>query len=288
VRADGSVAWVLLSTSLVRDADGAPTHLISQMEDVTTSKELGGELIRQAFHDPLTGLANRLLVVDRLGHALVRLGRQPGLVAVLFLDLDRFKAINDTYGHDAGDRLLVIIGGRIRSAVRPADTVARIGGDEFVIVCEDITSQAEVVDIAERIKAAITVPCPLNGGEATISASVGVALASGPDELAETLLRDADTAMYRAKEHGKDRHELFTDVMRAWVAERVDAERDLRQAIRDQRLLVLYQPIISLHSNTITGVEALMRYQTPNGELVEPHHFLDVAEESRLIVPVGT
>ena len=245
------------------------------------------ELTRQALHDHLTDLPNRTLFLDRLGQALARLNRSQTTLAVLFLDLDRFKVVNDSLGHHAGDRLLWAVADRLRGVLRPGDTAARLGGDEFTLLCEGLHSAAEAAMIAERVAEAIRRPFQVGATEVVISTSVGIAMASGPDNQPEALLRDADAAMYRAKERGKARYELFDDDMRRRAVERLDTENALRRALERDELQLAYQPDIDLRTGRITGVEALLRWHHPDRGIVLPTAFIGLAEETGLIVPIG-
>ena len=247
-------------------------------------------LAYQAHHDPLTGLPNRMLFLEFLVLASARSRRFHSRVAVLFLDLDRFKFVNDSLGHDAGDRLLVALGERLSEAVRPGDTVARFGGDEFVVLCEDLSGpdpRRQATDVADRLLAVIGEPFLLDGDEHYLSASIGIALARSGDERPEALLRDADSAMYRAKDRGKARWELFDEAMRASALERVEIENALHRAIDREEFRVVYQPVVALTDGRCIGAEALVRWQHPERGLLTPGEFVDLAEESGLIVPVG-
>jgi diguanylate cyclase (GGDEF)-like protein/PAS domain S-box-containing protein len=238
-----------------------------------------------ALHDELTGLPNRRLVRDRIGQALRRRGG--GQVAVLIVDLDRFKVINDSLGHAAGDELLLAVAPRLREAIRPSDTVARLGGDEFVVVCEGLADPRDAVAVAERIAATIMQPVALADGPHHLSASVGIALADCPSATADSLLRDADAAMYRAKERGRGRYELFDELMREQVLLRMRTENELRRALDGGELRVHYQPIVDLGDRRPIGVEALVRWQHPDRGLLAPGEFIGVAEEAGLIGELG-
>jgi diguanylate cyclase (GGDEF)-like protein len=203
------VIWVHSAASLVRDEDGTPEFVIVMLDDVTARKQAEQELSHRALHDPLTGVPNRDLLYDRLQMALARMPRQEAATAVLFLDLDRFKDVNDTFGHDAGDRLLVAVARRLEGTVRPSDTVSRFGGDEFVILCEDITGDDGAVTAAWRVLQSLARPFVIDEGEIYVEASVGVAIALGQRQRPERLIRDADAAMYRAKQLGRGRVVLF-------------------------------------------------------------------------------
>jgi diguanylate cyclase (GGDEF)-like protein len=240
-----------------------------------------------AVHDALTGLPNRTLALDRIDHALHGIEREDLTVAVIVLDLDRFKVINDSLGHAAGDRLLLAIAPRLLDAVRPSDTVARLGGDEFVIVCEHLAGAREAIVLAERIEAAVARPLTLDSGEHHVSASIGIAVATDGRETPQSMLRDADAAMYRAKAGGRGRVELFDDRMREQVLGRLRMETELRRAIDRGDLRVHYQPIVDLESRRPVSVEALVRWERPNGRLMPPDMFIPVAEETGLIFDVG-
>jgi diguanylate cyclase (GGDEF)-like protein len=243
------------------------------------------DAVHQATHDPLTGLPNRSLVIDRLDQALARSQRSRGRVTVLFTDLDRFKVVNDSYGHAAGDGVLLCISERLRAAVRPHDTVGRLSGDEFVIVCEDLTDR-EALDVAGRVAAAVAQPILLGGRDSIITASIGIAHAE-PGTRAEDMLRDSDVAMYGAKERGRSRIELFDAEMRRRMLDRLEMERSLRTAITAGELRLVYQPIVSFDGWRVVAAEALVRWEHPERGLVQPAEFIPLAEESGLILPLG-
>jgi diguanylate cyclase (GGDEF)-like protein len=246
------------------------------------------ETRRRGLHDPLTGLPNRTLVLDRIAHALARQDRSEGSVAVLFLDVDNFKVVNDSLGHRAGDNLLCQLAARLSDAVRPADTVGRFGGDEFVVLCEDVTDEPMALRIAGRLARVFAEPFSLEGDDVHVaSASIGVVLRDGAHDDPEELLRDADAAMYRAKERGRARVELFDTGMRARAIGRLQTEGDLRRALERDELRVVYQPIVALGDGRIRGFEALVRWQHPERGLLAPAQFIPVAEESGMIVALG-
>jgi len=246
------------------------------------------ETRRRGLHDPLTGLPNRTLVLDRIAHALARQDRSEGSVAVLFLDVDNFKVVNDSLGHRAGDNLLRQLAARLSDAVRPADTVGRFGGDEFVVLCEDVTDEPMALRIAGRLARVFAEPFSLEGDDVHVaSASIGVVLRDGAQDDPEELLRDADAAMYRAKERGRARVELFDTGMRARAIGRLQTEGDLRRALERDELRVVYQPIVALGDGRIRGFEALVRWQHPERGLLAPAQFIPVAEESGMIVALG-
>jgi diguanylate cyclase (GGDEF)-like protein len=240
----------------------------------------------QALHDPLTGLPNRSLLLDRLNHWAARAGRDRSTAAVLFVDLDNFKVINDALGHDSGDRLLCGVADRLRHELRPSDTIARVGGDEFVVFCEDVVSEREALAMVDRLVRALDAPFDLGGQTQHATASIGIALGDAHTE-PEVLVRNADAAMYRAKERGRARYELFDEEMRERSVSWLETEGELRQAIERGELRNLYQPIVSPKRGRILGFEALVRWQHPERGVVSPADFIPVAEQSGLIVPLG-
>jgi diguanylate cyclase (GGDEF)-like protein len=241
------------------------------------------------LHDSLTGLPNRLLFGDTLAEALDRAGDSGSPVGVLFIDLDHFKVINDSLGHHTGDELLRTIAPRLSAHLRPGDTVARFGGDEFGILVEYLSDEREAMAIAERVSTAFARPFQLGGVEHYVSASIGIAVArpGDPKVEADSLIRDADAAMYRAKERGRARCELFDAEMRARAVQRLEVERELRHALDEDQLTLHYQPIVSTATGDVTGVEALVRWQHPERGLLPPGEFIPVAEDSGLIGPIG-
>jgi diguanylate cyclase (GGDEF)-like protein len=267
-------------------------HLVSRsVRYAIERKRAEVALAHQALHDALTGLPNRALFLDRLKLALARSARRRSAVAVLFLDLDRFKLINDSLGHEAGDEVLVDVGARLEEALRPGDTIARFGGDEFTALCEDVPSERAVLAIAERMAQAVSVPFRLADGETFLSASIGIAMAGGDahdDGLAESLVRDADAAMYRAKERGKSRVELFDEGLRERAVERLSIESALHRALERDELRLHYQPQIDLPSGQIVAWEALVRWEHPERGLLAPAEFVTVAEETGLILALGS
>jgi diguanylate cyclase (GGDEF)-like protein/PAS domain S-box-containing protein len=263
--------------------------IIVNTRDISERKLLEQQLKYQAFHDPLTGLANRMLFLDRVAHALVR-SRRRGMecnpLAVLFLDLDNFKTVNDSLGHIAGDRLLVSASVRIVACVRTSDTVARLGGDEFAVLLEDATGDGSAVEVADRITTAMREPFTVEGKEVFVTTSVGIAM-GGETGPASELLRNADMAMYTAKAHGKGRVEAFASHMHREVMDRLELEADLRRAVERHEFTLRYQPIVDLRSGSVSGVEALLRWEHPTRGLLYPAHFIPLLEETGLIVPVG-
>jgi diguanylate cyclase (GGDEF)-like protein/PAS domain S-box-containing protein len=253
----------------------------------TFERQLTDDDIRyRALHDPLTGLPNRLLFLDRLEHSIERLRRRRSLSAILVLDLDRFKLVNDSLGHKVGDELLAAAAPRIKQAVRSSDTVARFGGDEFGILLEEIGGEHDAIEMAQRIASVFTRPFVLDGNEHFVTTSIGIALAEG-GELAEDLIRDADAAMNRAKERGRARYELFDEGLRGRAISRLRVENDLRRALERDELTLDYQPLVSLADLSIVSAEALVRWQHPERGLIPPADFIPVAEENGLIEPIG-
>jgi diguanylate cyclase (GGDEF)-like protein/PAS domain S-box-containing protein len=286
-RRDGSPVVVASRWALKLDRSGTPSAVIGINSDITSRKRAEAALEHQALHDALTGLPNRTLFGDRLERAVAHAERRQQLVGVLFLDLDNFKAINDSLGHQSGDALLVEVAARLESCLRAADTVARLGGDEFTILLEDLEDDAQAEQVAERIGQVLRDPFFVGEREVLISASIGLAL-SGPSRTnSEGLLRNADIAMYCSKVGGKARHSVFDSGMSALAVERVELETDLRQALALGQFRVHYQPILSLLDGQVTEVEALLRWDRPGHGLVGPTTFIPVAEETGLIVPIG-
>jgi diguanylate cyclase (GGDEF)-like protein len=292
VLADGRVVAVLeffarLSAPPEERLQSLARHVAVHLERVAERLAARDRIAHQALHDGLTGLPNRTLFEDHLGAALRRARRRATSAAVLFLDVDRFKLVNDTLGHRVGDELLRQTADRLRSAVRASDTVARFGGDEFAICCEDLTDERHALTIAHAVQRALSAPCRIGGEEHALAASIGIAVAVGHKATAETLLRDADMAMYRAKELGRGRCEIFDDRLRERIEARVRTERELRAAIERDELRLLYQPVYDVATGAIASVEALVRWQHPERGLLGPGEFLPVAEESGLILDLG-
>jgi len=279
---DGSWRWLLWSAR----CDGDTWYAAAR--DITDRMWLE----RQALHDPLTRLPNRLLLMDRTRQALARLHRSKGVVALLFVDLDRFKTVNDSFGHDVGDRLLVGVSERLAEMMRDSDTIARLGGDEFVILGEELDGESEALVLAERVLAALNEPFAVRSGEVCMSASIGVSVARDPETDAESLLREADVAMYRAKGAGGRRPELFDESLRQEITAHLEIEERLLNALPRQELVLTYQPILPLAGGRAVGCEALVRWHPDGAERgtideLLPSAFLQRAGDSHLIVQIG-
>ena len=288
VQRDGQVVWVLWSVSQAHVENSESVHLIFQIQNITDRKEAEQRLHHDAVHDALTGLPNRALMMDHLRISIARNQRRSNITfAVLFLDLDRFKVINDSLGHMIGDQLLVGIARRLEACVRPGDTVARVGGDEFTILLEDVADVREAVSVAERIQQEMKLPFNLSGRDVFTTLSIGIAPGlvsyTRPDEI----LRDADTAMYRSKSLGKARLELFDEEMQARTVNLLQMENDLRLAFERSEFYVNYQPIVALDDFRVCGFEALVRWQHPERGLISPTEFIPIAEEGGQILQIG-
>ena len=291
---DGIARTLSVVVQVVRDANGSVHHWATITRDITEERQSQAELARQATHDALTGLPNRVLFERKTTEALERSRTTHSSVAVLFIDLDKLKHVNDTIGHAVGDQLIVTVARRLAAATRPSDLVARISGDEFVVLCEGLLDEQVALDVAERIRMSITGPLVLQGVEIEAGASIGVAM-STPELLntesaadaAVTLLRSADTAMYRAKQRGRGRSELYSEDMRTAAKARQTLASELEQALAGNQFAVVFQPIESAHTGRVVATEALLRWNHPTRGLLAPGAFLDLADESGLIAPIG-
>ena len=285
---DGTYRWVLTRGLAVRDDQGKVVRMAGSQSDITQRKAAEYRLQHDAFHDSLTGLPNRALLLDRLGQAVARTKRRPdSRFGVLFLDIDGFKHVNDSLGHQTGDQLLIAISRRLESCMREADTVARVGGDEFIGLIDDVESAEVILGLAERILESLRAPFPLDGYEVVVTASIGVALGGVSDYTAEEIVRNADIAMYRAKSRGKSGFVVFDEAMHARAVSRLRMESDLRQATKNRQFRLHYQPIVSLQSGKVRSFEALLRWYHPHRGLVCPDDFIALAEETKLILPMG-
>ncbi|MEZ5270794.1 MAG: EAL domain-containing protein [Ilumatobacteraceae bacterium] len=291
---DGLERTLDVDLLLHRSAEGIIEYWGGVARDITATKHLQSELTRQANHDPLTGLPNRLMLLRTAADALDHIRGTRNNVAMLFVDVDRLKDVNDTVGHEVGDALLVQVAHRVLHATRPADVVARIGGDEFVVLCDGTIDEHTSLDLAERVRHSLSGRVMLNGVEVELSVSIGVAIMSSHDvdgvgsaDAAVELLRNADTAMYQAKRRGRSRSELYTDAMRAETRTHQQLSTELERALAAGQLRLAYQPIISTHSGRVAGAEALLRWDHPDRGTLLPAQFLHIAEESGVIVPIG-
>ena len=288
LHADGSARWVLSRGLAVRDVNGKASRMAGSQTDITERKLAEERLAHNALHDALTGLPNRILFMDRLEQMLEHTKRNPDqLFAVFFIDLDRFKIINDSLGHPVGDKFLIAIAHLIQSCLRPEDTISRMGGDEFAILVNEINDISDVIRIAERIRSRLMSTTMLGVVNRSSTASIGIALCKGNYAHPQDILRDADTAMYRAKAEGGDRYQIFDAVMYANALQLLQLEADLKQAVERQEWQIYYQPILSLATGEVVGVEALARWLHPQRGLVSPLEFIPLAEETGLILPIG-
>ena len=285
---DGRTLWVLNRGLIVRDKDGRAVRVVGAQTDITRRKHVEEQLLYQAKHDNLTGLPNRVALEERLSASIERTRNDEGyLFCVLFLDLDRFKNVNDSLGHSIGDDMLIATAKRLEACVRPTDTVSRLGGDEFVILLDGLNDDADATWLARKIQQAISRPLDLDGHELFMTASIGIVHQPDGYERPEDLLRDADIAMYTAKDLGRARHEVFEVDMHSKIVSRLTLETDLRRAVEKEEFLVYYQPIVSLSTGRIVAFEALLRWKHPERGMVSPAEFIPLAEETGLIVPIG-
>ncbi|GAA2729658.1 putative bifunctional diguanylate cyclase/phosphodiesterase [Cellulomonas aerilata] len=288
--AGGEPVWTRLTMSLVHARDGEPLHYVGQVEDVSEVRRAHAMLEQRALYDHLTGLANRSLLLDRLTRALADRAMDPatdrGLVAVVYMDLDHFKRINDSLGHDAGDRLLQEVAARMTTSVRPCDTVARLGGDEFVLVLEQITSVSEAGQVLQRVIDEIQQPVVVGEHDVVPSVSAGLTVSDG-SRTAEQVLGDADTALYVAKDHGRSRWEVYDESYRQRALHRLSVESELRVAVAREDFELHYQPIVDLRSGALVAYEALVRWRHPERGLLLPAEFIDICEESHLLPVLG-
>lgn len=287
-RKSGELYPELLNISVVRDAAGQPTHYVGVATDISQIKRSEEQLVYLAHHDSLTGLPNRLLIGLRLEHALERARREHSEMAVLFLDLDRFKTVNDSLGHQVGDQLLIAVTRRLQSALRKEDTLGRLGGDEFLVLLEHIDSSMAVAKVAQALLAELAQSFRLDSGhELYIQASIGICLFPADGDSAETLIRNADTAMFRAKDQGRNNYQFYTESLTLAASARLEMETSMRRALRDGEFQVWYQPIHRFGDRRLIGAEALIRWRTADGALIPPDLFIPIAEDSGLILELG-
>ena len=272
----------------MRDRDGAVTNYIGVMNDISEHRRFQEELVYQATHDHLTGLPNRTLLQDRLGQALaLEAFRRQTPICVMFLDLDNFKKVNDSLGHSVGDQLIKAVANRLKNCVRGGDTVARLSGDEFIVVLPKVGEMHDVVTVAKKMINIFTAPFHLSGNEIYVTVSIGAAMFPTDGDTVDALLRNADAAMHHAKEQGKNNYQFYSEEMNVRVFERMALESSLHRAIREQEFTLHYQPRVDLRTGEISGLEALIRWNHPEMGLVPPAKFIPVAEETGLIVPMG-
>ena len=286
-RKSGDRIWISENARAVRDEAGTLLFYEGTVEDVTESKLNQEKLEHLANHDPVTGLPNRLLMNDRLRQMMLNAQRSNSIVAVALVDLDHFKLINDTFGHNCGDQLLQTMAHRMLACVRESDTVVRLGGDEFVLLLSGIGRGEAMSQVTQRVLQAIARPSQIEGRELSVSCSVGVSIFPRDGRDVQTLLKNADTAMYKAKEFGRNNFQFYSPEMNAVIAERLEMQSALRSAIEYEQFVLLYQPKVDLVSGQIAGMEALLRVKDEKGGLSLPENFIQLAEETGLIVPIG-
>lgn len=286
-RKDGEVRTISKNADLLRDVNGDIMGGVESFEDITEHKKAEEMLNSMAYYDSLTGLSNRILFNDRLALALAQARRTKEMLAVLYIDLDNFKTINDTLGHAVGDHMLQLVGKRLKNCMREGDTIARLGGDEFVLLLPQIRSAKDATTVAKKLLEAFNLPFDLDNRELFITTSIGISLYPYDGKDAETMLKNADTALYRAKEHGKNNYQLYTSAMNAKAFERLALENSMRRALERTEFVVHYQPQVDLSTGQIVGMEALLRWQHPDLGLIYPSEFISLAEETGLIVSIG-
>jgi diguanylate cyclase (GGDEF)-like protein/PAS domain S-box-containing protein len=285
---NGEYIWMLARGIALRDENGQAIRVSGSQTDITVRKQNERKLEHAAFHDSLTGLPNRVLFLNRLEHLIAKVGRSRAIVgAVLFLDLDRFKIINDSLGHMMGDSILIGVSQRLKSILRPGDTLSRISGDEFVFLLEDINSIEEAEKVADRIAKKLELPFVFEEETIVVSASIGIVGISDNSTTADVIMRNADLAMYEAKSLGRRRYSIYNDATQFYKVNQLQMEKDLQSALEKRELFLVYQPIVKISDNSIAGFEALIRWQHPTLGIVPPTRFISLAEESGLILPIG-
>lgn len=284
---DGRELWTAITITSIKDDQGSVRNYIISGVDISELKEAHRQMEQLALFDTLTGLANRRLFMDRLQQSLAECRRKQTSIALMFLDLDQFKRINDSLGHDSGDMLLLTVAERLKSSVRATDTVARLGGDEFTVLLTDVRDTYAVTHVAKQILKALKQPIRLRKHELIISTSIGITLAPEDGTNAESLMKNADLALYKAKEFGRDRYHFFTEELNAQALRHLILEQELRQALNGNEFCLDFQPQVDLRSEQIISVEALLRWNHPTRGRVSPDEFIKVAEETGLIIPIG-
>lgn len=287
IRKDGAVLWGSLTVTTVRDADGRFVYALGMVEDITERRAAEERMRWLAFHDSLTSLPNRGLFQDRLRNAISTARRREAGLAVLFIDLDRFKYVNDSLGHDKGDRLLIEVADRFQGCLREGDTLARMGGDEFTILLPDVTGSESALEVAARLQAELERPVVIDGHELFVTASIGVSLYPADGETAESLLRNSDAAMYRAKQQGRGNNHVFTAGLNSEAVERLTLENSLRRALENGEMVLHYQPQVDIQTGRVVGAEALVRWMHPELGMISPVKFIPIAEETGMIHPLG-
>jgi diguanylate cyclase (GGDEF)-like protein/PAS domain S-box-containing protein len=286
-RADGGYGWIHHSARPVNDEDGRLTGYLGSCHDITRERESEARIQFLAHHDPLTGLANRVLILDRLEFILAGARRRGTHVAVLFIDLDNFKTVNDSLGHAAGDALLRTVAERITASLRRGDSVARLGGDEFLVILPDLDSEQAASPVAEKLISSVGQPISIDGQVVSTSPSIGVSLFPRDGSTSDALIRNADAAMYLAKERGRANHQFFNERLAREAFHALWLEAKLREAIRDDAFVIHYQPQQRVDNGAVTGFEALIRWPQPDGSFIEPNEFIPVAESRALMMPIG-
>ncbi len=285
-RKDGKMFWNELHIAPVPDSNGKVTHFVGIVIDISERKAMEEQLLYQATHDALTNLPNRILLDDRITQGIIHAKRSDTLLGIMFLDLDRFKLVNDTLGHTLGDHLLNKIGEHLKEAIRESDTIARMGGDEFIFIISGLKKHEDILEIAEKVLQITATPINVDKAELNLTGSIGISFYPDDGQESTTLIKHADLAMYKAKDLGRNNYQFYTKELSEKISKRVEIEHDLRQAIENKEFVLYYQPVVSLSENRIIGAEALLRWNHPK-RLIFPGEFIGVAEDSGLILPIG-